>query len=70
MSSINPNDLRRYRMRSTGIVYRVIGERHDEMDLAPVCGGVALEIKREGAQGEGRVDGHRHQHRRGTRGRR
>mgnify|MGYP000249255122 CR=1 FL=1 len=46
MSKINQNDLRRYRMRSTGIVYRVIGERSDEMDFAPVCGGVALEIKR------------------------
>lgn len=46
MSGINPNDLRRYRMRSTGIVYRVIGERPDEMDFAPVSGGVAMEIKR------------------------
>ncbi len=46
MSRIDPNDHRRYRMRSTGIVYRVIGERRDEMDFAPVRGGVALEIKR------------------------
>lgn len=46
MSSINQNDIRRYRMRSTGIVYRVLGERHDEMDFAPVCGGVAMEVKR------------------------